>query len=243
MGHRKEGQNRSKTGEAYLKRGDMYNRQREPTKAKADFLQALGIDADDADAHNNLGKIYMVLEEFEQAVSHFEKALALNPKISGVYYKLSSTYINMERFEEAVEIGTAALTSEWEEEKEKVHYALGRAYIGLGAYEKALHHFQQARDLGIEVVVDIDYFIGQTYSILSEPELAFEYLQKSLARDPKRSAVHSSIALLHMKQGQLEEAEKYLVDALFLNPNCKPTHTILEMFEENRKAQKQEGNT
>ena len=242
MGHRKRRPNRSKTRELYLKRGDMYNRQREHTKAKAAFLRVLAMDADDADAHHNLGITYMALGEPEPAVSHFEKALALNPKMPGVCYKLGYTYVDMERFEDAVEIGTAALTSEWDEEKEKAHYVLGRAYIGLDAYEKALHHFQQARDLGIEVV-DIDFFIGQTYSLLWELELAFEYLQKSLARDPERSAVHSSIALIHMKQGQLEEAEKYLADALFLDPNCESTHKILELFEEDSKAQKQEENT
>ena len=55
--------------------------------------------------------------------------------------------------------------------------------------------------------------------------------------------VHTSIALVYMRQGKLEEAEKYLADALFLDPNCKSTHKVLELFEEDRNAQKQEENT
>ena len=62
MAQQKRRRNRSRTKEAYLKRGDMYNRRREHTKAKAAFLQVLDIDADDADAHHNLGITYMALE-------------------------------------------------------------------------------------------------------------------------------------------------------------------------------------
>ena len=241
MGQRKRRQNRSKTREAYLKRGDMYNRQREHTKAKATFLQVLAMDADDADAHHNLGITYMALEAPETAASHFEKALVLNPKMSSVYYKLAYVYVELERFEEAVEMGTAALTDDRDEEKEKAHYALGRAYINLDIYDKALYHFQQARELGLDTI-ELDFYIGNTYAFLGEFDLAFEHLQKSLTRNPELPMVHTSIALVYMRQGKLEEAEKNLADALFLDPNCESPHKVLELFEEDRKAQKQEKN-
>ena len=242
MAQQKRRRNRSRTKEVYLKRGDMYNRRREHTKAKAAFLQVLDIDADDADAHHNLGITYMALEAPETAASHFEKALALNPKMSSVYYKLAYVYVELERFEEAVEMGTAALTADRDEEKEKAHYALGRAYIDLDVYDKALYHFQQARALGLESI-ELDLYIGNTYAFLGKFDLAFKHLQKSLTRNPGIPMVHTSIALVYMRQGKLEEAEKYLADALFLDPNCESTHKVLELFEKDRKAQKQEENT
>ncbi len=242
MAQQRRRKNRARTKAAYLKRGDMYNRRREFTKAKADFLKVLEMDADDADAHHNIGITYMALEAFETAGSHFEKALALNPKMSEVYYKLGYVYVELERYEDAEEMGTAALAADREEEKEKAHYVLGRAYIGLDAYEKALHHFQQARELGLDSI-ELDFYIGNTYGFLREYDLAFEHLQKSLTKNPEIPAVHNSIALLYMRQGKLEEADKYLTDALLLDPSCETTYELLEMFEKDQKAQKQEENT
>lgn len=242
MAQQRQRKNRAKTKAAYLKRGNMYNRRREHTKAKAAFLQVLDMDADDADAHHNLGITYMALEAPEPAASHLEKVLALNPEMSSVYYKLACVYVELGRFEEAVEMGTAALTADRDEDKEKAHYALGRAYIDLDVYDKALYHFQQAHELGLDAI-ELDFYIGNTYAFLGEFALAFEHLQKSLTRNPEIPMVHTSIALVYMRQGKLEEAEKYLADALFIDPNCESTHKVLELFEEDRKAQKQEENT
>ena len=241
MTQQRRRKNRAKTKEAYLKSGDMYNRRREHTKAKAAFLQVLDMDADDADAHHNLGITYMALESPEPAAFHLEKALALNPEMSSVYYKLACVYVELGRFEEAEEMGTAALAADGDEDKEKAHYALGRAYIDLDAYDKALYHLQQARELGLNGI-DLDFYIGNTYAFLGEFDLAFEHLQKSLTQNPEIPTIHSSIALVYMRQGKLDEAEKYLADALFIDPNCESTHKVLELFEEERKVQKQEKN-
>ena len=239
MAHRKRRKNPSRTREAYLKRGNMYNRQREFIKAKTAFLKVLAMDADDADAHHNLGITYMALEEPEPAISHFEKALALNPKMPGVRYKLAYVYVSLKRFEEAVDIATAALASAQEKEDEKAHYVLGRAYVGLDTFDKALYHFQQARDLGLSDV-ELNFYIGNTYSCLGKLDLALEHLQKSLTQMPGNPLIHSSIAILYMKQGKLDEAEPYLTDALLLDPECESTHMVLEMFDEDRNAQQQE---
>ena len=45
MAQQRRKKNRAKIKAAYLKRGDMYNRRREFTKAKAAFLKVLAIDA------------------------------------------------------------------------------------------------------------------------------------------------------------------------------------------------------
>lgn len=242
MAQQRRRKNRAKIKAAYLKRGDMYNRRREFTKAKAAFLKVLAIDADDADAHHNIGITYMALEAPETAVSHFKKALALNPKMSEVYYKLGYVYVELKRFEDAEEMGTAALAADRDEEKEKAHYVLGRAYIGLDAYKKALHHFQQARELGLDTI-ELDFYIGNTYAFLGEYDLALEHLQQSLTQNPEIPMVHNSIALVYMRQGKFEEAEEYITDALLLDSGCEATYEVLELFEQEQKAQKQEENT
>ena len=224
---------------AYMKRGDTYNRRGEFDKAKAVFLKVLAIDAEDSDAHHNIGITYMIREEWEKAAFHFEKALDLNPEMSDVYYKLGYTYMELKKFEEALEMGTAALADDKGEEMEKAHYVLGRAYIGLDAYEKALNHFQQAHEIGLDAV-DLNFYIGNTYGFLREYELALEHLQKALIKSPEQPSVYNSIALVYMRQGMFEEADKYITDALLLDSSCESTYQVLELFEEEQEKQKQE---
>ncbi len=112
----------------------------------------------------------------------------------------------------------------------------------LNVYEKALHHFQQARELGLDIV-EIDFYIGNTYAFLGKYDLALEHLQQSLTQNPEIPMVHNSIALVYMRQGKFEEAEEYITDALFLDSNCEATYEVLELFEKEQEAQKQEENS
>ncbi len=224
---------------AYLKRGDIFNRRGDYDKAKAVFLKVLAIDADDPDAHLNIGISYMICKEWEKAAFHFEKALDINPEMHEVYYRLGYIYMELNRLEEAVEICTGALADDRNEHKENVHYVLGRIYILLDDPVKALDHFQQAQESGLKIV-DVDFYIGNTYGFLQEYELALEHLQKALKKHPDNPTVHSSIAMIYMRQGMFEEADKYITDALLLDPSCESTYQVLELFEEEQKKQEQE---
>ena len=236
---RRRKRNLSDVKAAYLKRGDIYNRLCQYDKAKAAFLKVLAIDADDPDAHLNIGISYMVCKEWEKAAFHFEKALEINPEMHDVYYRLGYIYMELNRFDEAVELCTGALADDRIEEKENILYVLGRIYILLDDHVKALDYFQQARESGLKLV-DVDFYIGNTYGFLQEYELALEHLQKALKKNPESPTVHCSIAIIYMRQGMFEEADKYIIDALLLDPSCESTYEVLELFEKEQKKQEEE---
>lgn len=221
------------TRDLYLKRGIQHNRQGNYAKAVAAIQKAIAIDPNYAEAHSNLGIAHTLMKNREQAISCFEKALTLDPENPSMYYKLGYAYVEAGRFEEAKDITTAALA--FNENLEKIHYVLGRTYIGLNIYDKALYHFQTARALASdedEEEIDFDFFIGSTLVLLGELDSALEHFQKCLARNPGVSSVHATIALIYLKQGEFEEAERSLSEALLLNPTCPSTHHVLEKFEE-----------
>lgn len=66
---------------------------------------------------------------------------------------------------------------------------------------------------------------------------------QSLTQNPEIPMVHNSIALVYMRQGKFEEAEEYITDALLLDSGCEATYEVLELFEKEQEAQKQEENT
>ena len=235
MKHRR-GRKKRRTSQ---KRAGGPNSQRPYTKAVAILQKELARNPNSVETHRHLATAYVMREEHEKALFHLEKLRALDPEDTWVLVNLSYVYVELGRFEEGKVLATDVLEQGQEPNPEKLHYILGRAAIGLDAYDEALHHFQTARDIGIEGV-DFDFYLGQTYVLLNEFDLAFKHLQAAIARDPERSILHTSMAIFYLKQGKIDEGEPYLTDALMLDPESPEAHLVLEMLDEDRKAQEQE---
>ncbi len=81
---------------------------------------------------------------------------------------------------------------------------------------------------------------GDIYNRRGELDKAKAAFLKVLAIDADSPTVHSSIALIYMRQGMFEEADKYITDALLLDPSCESTYQVLELFEKEQKKQEEE---
>lgn len=241
MSQQKREGDRTETREFYLNRGNRHRRLGNYAKAVEELQKAVAIDPKDANAYSDLGTTYALMKDHEQAVFCFETALALEPRDPSVYYKLGNAYVAAEKFQEAKLITTVAL--EFNENQARVHYVLGRAYFGLRIFDKALHHFQIARDLTSDedkTEVNFDYFIGHTQILLGEFDLALAHLQRALVQEPEASSLHAIIALVYVKQGKFDAAEASIADAFLLNPTCTYAYLVLEQLEAYQNVRKQE---
>ncbi len=81
---------------------------------------------------------------------------------------------------------------------------------------------------------------GDIYNRRGELDKAKAAFLKVLAIDADSPTVHSSIAIIYMRQGMFEEADKYITDALLLDPSCESTYQVLELFEKEQKKQEEE---
>jgi tetratricopeptide (TPR) repeat protein len=68
-------------------------------QAEASFLRALELDPDFAQAHYELGKLYLKRKELERAEQSFERAIQLDPKLLGAYYQCGLTCIRQGKSE------------------------------------------------------------------------------------------------------------------------------------------------
>jgi tetratricopeptide (TPR) repeat protein len=61
-------------------------------KARSHFRMALGADPDDANAHNGLGSIALVLKEYDEAIVRCERAIELNPMYLAAHHDLAGAW-------------------------------------------------------------------------------------------------------------------------------------------------------
>ncbi len=113
--------------------------------ARDQFLQAVKLDPDFAEAHNNLGLAYTELNEEANATEAFTKAVELNPLLHAAYNNLGYAFYRQGNYEQAVEMYNEALGRSTS--NSPAYTNLGNAYYRLGRIDKAREAWNKALEL------------------------------------------------------------------------------------------------
>ncbi len=145
----------SREVDIYLIRSDIYVEQNRIEEAEAVLQEALAI-ADNSDKDSiyaELSDIYEIQEQFGKAFEALAKALKYNPSSEEALHKLAHIVDMTDRYDESVALHTEIIDKDpyaW-----LAWYNLGRAYVGLGLYEKAMEAFEYV--MAIEEMFDLVY--------------------------------------------------------------------------------------
>lgn len=82
--------------------GDYYGRHGDLNRAEAEFLRAIELQRNYADAYHNLGNTYVQKNEIDKAVASYRNALKYNPNIWQSQQNLASLYFQKGDFEQAL---------------------------------------------------------------------------------------------------------------------------------------------
>ncbi|MDX1554505.1 MAG: sulfotransferase, partial [Xanthomonadales bacterium] len=116
----------------------------EPEKARNHLEAALAEKPEYVQAHFNLGNLAERLGKRDEARRQFEKCLELDPQSDLALARLADT----QRFESAEDPLLARMADRAaSSENVDLHFALGRAYDQLAAYDDAWRHFERANEL------------------------------------------------------------------------------------------------
>jgi len=175
-----------------------------------------------------LGDCYTTVGSYEQAQRYYEKAASLGPDEPGPYVGLGVVALQKNRLEDA-EIAFRVAC--------RLAPDCAKAYTGLAMVCQQRQDYQQAFDLymkSLELDCDnITTLLGlfQTSCKMGSFAKVIHYLLVYLDMHPGDTSVMFSLAALYVKDGQLEQSKRILLDMLALDPANQDAANLLEEVE------------
>ena len=134
-------------------------------------------------ALNQLGVVYMRLKDYDKAQSALRQALELAPDAFTPQLNFGILMIQKKDYV------TAAATLQRAVQKDgssaAAHFHLGKAFINLGAYNKAEKELLQAVSLGGDYTVEAHRYLGAVYIETKDNARAVAQLEQYLSLAPK----------------------------------------------------------
>jgi Flp pilus assembly protein TadD len=113
--------------------------------ARDQFVQAVHLDPDFAEAHNNLGLAYTELDEEDHASEAFSRAIELNPELHAAYNNLGYIHFKRGDYDQAIEMYNEALGRSTH--NSSAYTNLGNAHFKLGRTEDAKQAWTKALEI------------------------------------------------------------------------------------------------
>ena len=163
---------------------------------------SISIDANNWEAHMNLGNLYRRTKRYEQAKQQYLAALSINPKRPEIHINFGNLNIMTGQYDHALIDYQNALT--YGAENAYVHYQLGMVYIQKKIVEKALYHFQKAIDWDSNFVPA--YFYAGKLLTDIRPFDAIRHLEICIQKKHFRKQAHYLLGKIYAKLCRCRQA-------------------------------------
>jgi len=169
-----------------------------------------------AEAHSNLGSIYIMEGRYDKAEQELITAIRLKPDLLEAHKNLAELYEIMGIKEKAIEAYARAL--KLSPESGEARYRLGILYRNGADYEKALAEFEKALALKFDCA-EIHNEMGIVYRAQGDYRSAVSEYKKALSFSPDYVEACFNLALAYQSMGMGDEALKYYQEAIVLKPD------------------------
>ncbi len=175
------------------------------------FERASGIHPDYPDVRFKLGLAYLREGAHEAATREFQEALRINPRYTEARFYLGVAYLDERLFSKALPHFERAV--EEQPEYADLRCYLGATYFHLGDLEKAKAEFERALAISPRYKKAC-YYHGLLLYMLGEKKRATELITEAIDGEMTRTPLNVSLALVHLREGNLEEAMTVLHEIL-----------------------------
>ena len=140
---KKEEVSDKKKAEAFQNLGASYVRDGKLREGLRNLHEAVKLDPNNAELHNQIALVYRDLAEYEASLGHFKKALALKPRFPEAQNNLGTLYALMGKWDLAIASYQKAVDDVLYKTPHFAYTNMGLAYYNKGDYEKAIPYFSK----------------------------------------------------------------------------------------------------
>jgi tetratricopeptide (TPR) repeat protein len=212
----------------YLQSGQLYFENGKYREAAIEFVNALKIDPNYADAHYQLAESYIKTQQWQRAYQELVRAVDLQPKNYPAHVEIAKLLIAMGSFQQAQE-QIDLLLQEWPNEP-RTHFINANLLAAEAHFPSAIQEIQKAIALDPG---DWDLYLNlalmQTKDDQSDAaELNFK---KAVDLNPKAMNAHLMLASYYQSRSRFAEAEQQLRAGIQVDPkNPDPRAALARLY-------------
>ena len=199
----------------YLSSGEQYFDSGKYSEASIQFVNAIKLDPNDADAHYRLGRTYVKIADWPHAYEEFKRVLELQPDNYAAHFDLAKLLIAS---------GTLNLAQEETDLFLKKQPNDARGYFLAGSLLAAQANFPQAI-AEMQKAIALNPSDWNSYFNLAlmqmknnQPDLAEASFKKAIEVNPKASDPYSMLGNFYQFRGQFGDAEREFNAAIQTDP-------------------------
>lgn len=169
---------------------------------------SLSLDANDAEAWYEAGRIEYTLNYFQPALEAFQRSLELDPASVKAENNRGLTLEALNRVDEAISAYRKAMAMQAASAhpSEQPMLNLAKVLIDRNQLDEALRLLQQAQQIA-PGDWNILAQLGRLYTQTGNLAAAREVLEKAVAIEPEKASLHFQLGQVYKKSGSLEKAQ------------------------------------
>ena len=129
---------------AHYQMGLSYINEGKKQMAFVEFQKAIELNADNKEALNALGVVYLEFDDLKNAEETFLKAIRVDQNFSEAYSYLGVTYGRMGRWSDAISAFKTAIKNHFYKRPDIAYNGLGEVYYRSGSFDDAIDSYKEA---------------------------------------------------------------------------------------------------
>ena len=178
------------------------------------WIKKIGLNANNAEAHTNLGAVYQKLGDYPKALQEYSKAKALNPKNLTTRFNIGTLYQIQKEYQLAINAYDEVL--QFDPKNESARYYKAICLSEMKQFAKATDEFRKLLELKPNDVEVRTLMLENMSKVASPSEMLNNYATASKNGPVDGSIFYNYAYLLH-KENRLDEAIENYNQAIALN--------------------------
>ena len=209
---------------AYNGLGVVYDLEKRPDDAMAQFRKAVELSPQSLNAHDNLGMVLNEKGRYDEAIAEYDKALAINPDDPQTHNNYGVTLSQKDRVDDAIIHYQKSLSID--PYSAATYYNLANALVKKGRLDDAILCFQKALQIDSSLT-QAHFHLGSAYAQKGQLDDSIAEYELAVKADPSNAEFYFNLGVALTQKGAWGEAIAQYQRALEIDPKYLKAHNNL----------------